>query len=83
MDVKKFIKDKIKEVKEAIGTEKAISALSGGVDSSTCTFLAHKAISNNLRVVFIDDGLMREKEAEVVRIAYEITPKPPATIEYI
>lgn len=66
MDVEKFIDEKIGEIKKTIGDEKAISALSGGVDSSTCTVLAHKAIGNNLKVIFIDDGLMRESEPEEV-----------------
>ncbi|MFQ5721644.1 MAG: glutamine-hydrolyzing GMP synthase [Candidatus Aminicenantales bacterium] len=71
MDTKKFIKAKIEEIKATIGSEKAISALSGGVDSSTCTVLAHKAVGDNLKVIFIDDGLMREKEAEEVKTAFE------------
>jgi GMP synthase (glutamine-hydrolysing) len=67
MFVKKYIEEKVKEIKETIGNERAISALSGGVDSSTCTVLAHRAIGDNLKVIFIDDGLMREKEPEEVR----------------
>ncbi len=66
MDVKKFIEEKIQEIKETIGSEQAISALSGGVDSSVCTLLAYRAISSNVKAIFIDDGLMREKEAEEV-----------------
>lgn len=66
MDVKEFVEDKIKEIKATVRSERAISALSGGVDSSTCTVLAHRAIEENLKVIFIDDGLMREKEAEEV-----------------
>lgn len=67
MDEQKFIEEKLEEIKAVIGSEKAISALSGGVDSSACTVLAHKAIGPNLKVIFIDDGLMREKEPEDVR----------------
>jgi len=67
MEEEKFIEEKIQEVKATVGSEKAISALSGGVDSSTCTVLAHRAIGDNLKVIFIDDGLMRENEAEEVK----------------
>jgi len=67
MEVKKFIEEKIKEIKETVGKEKAISALSGGVDSSTCTLLAHRALGEKLRVIFIDDGLMRENESADVK----------------
>jgi len=62
----KFIKEKIKEIKEVVGKEKALSVLSGGVDSSTVTILGHKALGKNLKVVFINNGLMREKEPENV-----------------
>lgn len=64
--MKEFIEEKIQEIKATVGSEKAISALSGGVDSSTCTVLAHRAIGDNLKIIFIDDGLMREKEPEDV-----------------
>jgi len=66
MDEGKFIEEKIVEIKANVGSERAISALSGGVDSSTCTVLAHRAIGPNLKVIFINDGLMREKEPEQV-----------------
>lgn len=73
MDVSKFIQEKFEEIKMAVESEKAISALSGGVDSSTCTVLAHRAIGDNLKVIFIDDGLMREDEPqEVSRIFSDI-----------
>lgn len=63
MNEKRFIEEKIREIRETVGADRAISALSGGVDSSTCTVLAHKAVGAKLKVVFIDDGLMREREA--------------------
>lgn len=67
MDVKRFIDQKVEEIQRTVGSEKAISALSGGVDSSACTVLAHWAIGENLKVVFIDDGLMREDEPDDVK----------------
>lgn len=67
VNVKKFIDHKVEEVKKTVGTEKAISALSGGVDSSACTVLAHWAIGDDMQVVFIDDGLMREGEPQEVK----------------
>jgi GMP synthase (glutamine-hydrolysing) len=66
MDEKMFIEEKIGEIKETVGQNKAISALSGGVDSSACTVLAHRAIGSNMIAIFIDDGLMREDEPEDV-----------------
>lgn len=62
MNYKKFINEKIKEIREIIGQEKALSVLSGGVDSSTVTILVWRAIGNQLKTVFVDNGLMRENE---------------------
>jgi GMP synthase (glutamine-hydrolysing) len=67
VDAKKFIEDKVQEIQTTVGSEKAISALSGGVDSSACTVLAHRAIGEKLKVIFIDDGLMRADEPEDVK----------------
>ena len=66
MDYKEFIDEKIKEVKDIVGNEIAISALSGGVDSSTVTVLGHKAIGDRLKTYFIDNSLMREGEPQRV-----------------
>jgi GMP synthase (glutamine-hydrolysing) len=66
METEKFIEQKIHEIKNKVGAEKAISALSGGVDSSVCTVLAHKALGERLKVIFIDDGLMRQDEGQHV-----------------
>ena len=47
-----FIKDAIQKIKEQIGDEKAIIALSGGVDSSVCSVLVQEAIGDNLIAIF-------------------------------
>jgi len=73
VDVQKFIEEKIAEIKNIVGQDKAISALSGGVDSSACTVLAHRALGDNLKIIFIDDGLMRHNEPrDVVEIFGEL-----------
>ncbi|UCE16578.1 MAG: glutamine-hydrolyzing GMP synthase [Candidatus Bathyarchaeota archaeon] len=66
MNVRRFIEKSLKEIKEIVYENKVISACSGGVDSTTATFLVHKAIGENLIAVFIDDGLRREGEPEFV-----------------
>jgi GMP synthase (glutamine-hydrolysing) len=71
MTGKQFIEDKIAEIKKTVGSGTAISALSGGVDSSTCTVLAWRALGRRLKVIFIDDGLMRAGEPEQVRADFE------------
>ncbi|MEK7617029.1 MAG: glutamine-hydrolyzing GMP synthase [Patescibacteria group bacterium] len=62
-----FVKNLIKDVKDSIGNEKAICALSGGVDSSVAALLIHKAIEDNLTSFYIDSGLMREGETDTLR----------------
>jgi len=66
MDYGNFVKEKIEEIRAACGEEKAINALSGGVDSSTVTMLGHKALGDRLKTVFIDTGVMRQDEPETV-----------------
>ncbi len=66
LDTKKFIKNEILKIKHKVGKARAICATSGGVDSMVCTFMAHRALSKNLIALFIDDGLMREKEPQTV-----------------
>lgn len=70
MDPKKFIDKQVTEIKKTIGNNQAISALSGGVDSSVATVLAHRALGSQLKAIFIDNGLMRENEPEEVRAAF-------------
>ena len=66
LDTELFINEKVREIKAAVGAGMAINALSGGVDSSVVTMLGHKALGERLRTVFIENGLMREGEAEQV-----------------
>lgn len=65
-EAKKFIEEKLSEVKKIVGDKNAVVATSGGVDSATCAFLAHRALGEKLTVIFIDDGLMREDEPNIV-----------------
>ncbi len=67
MDYGKFVEEKVREIKDIVGNKVAVSALSGGVDSSAVTLLGHKALGKQLHTVFIDDGLMRDKEPEQVK----------------
>jgi len=65
-----FIETAVEEVKRTINGGKAIVALSGGIDSSTVTALAAKALGGNLTAVFVDHGFMREGEPEFVEQAF-------------
>ena len=63
---KEFVNEQVKVLKEIIGKEKALIAVSGGVDSSTCAVLTHQAIGDNLICIMLDDAFMREGEPEEV-----------------
>lgn len=63
---KEFIDDAVKKIKDEITDEKAVIALSGGVDSSVCSVLVGESIGDNLTAIFVNHGLLRKGEAEQV-----------------
>ena len=74
---KRFVDIQVKKIREIIGREKALIAVSGGVDSSTCAVLTHIAIGDNLVCVILDDAFMRKGEPEKVA---ETLSKPPLNL---
>lgn len=66
-DIPSFVEDQISFINESIGGEKAIVAVSGGVDSTVSAILANKAIGEELLCFFIDDNFMRLGEGEQVK----------------
>jgi len=81
LDVKEFIRNKIKEISETVGSDYVICALSGGVDSSVVTMLAYKALGKRLITYFIDNGLMREGEPKKVVSLFKSLGVPIKVIE--
>ncbi|MCE5178153.1 MAG: glutamine-hydrolyzing GMP synthase [Porphyromonadaceae bacterium] len=61
-----FITTTVEELKEQLGNDKVILALSGGVDSSVTAVLLNKSIGKNLTCIFVDHGLLRKNEFETV-----------------
>jgi len=61
-----FIDEQVKGISSLVGDGCAINALSGGVDSSAVTMLAHKALGDRLKTYFIDNGLMRKGEPQKI-----------------
>ena len=61
-----FIDSTVAELKQMLGNDKVILALSGGVDSSVTAVLLHRAIGENLTCIFVDHGLLRKNEFENV-----------------
>ncbi len=66
LNPKKFIEEKIREIRKIVADETAINALSGGVDSSVVTLLGHQALQDKLKTYFIDHGMMREGEPDYI-----------------
>ena len=64
---KNFIEKQVAAIREQVGDKKVLLGLSGGVDSSVCAALIHKAIGNNLICVFVNHGLLRKGEFEQVQ----------------
>ncbi len=69
-----FLETEIMRVREKVGPAAAgrsvICGLSGGVDSSVCAALLHKAIGPQLHCIFIDTGLLRKNERELVETTF-------------
>jgi GMP synthase (glutamine-hydrolysing) len=66
-----FIEGQVDLIREQVGDDQVICALSGGVDSAVAALLVHKAVGEQLTCVFVDHGLLRKDEAEQVVEAFE------------
>ncbi len=66
LDPKAFIADQAESLRKTVGDGIAVVALSGGVDSSVVTMLAHRALGPRLKAYFIQNGIMRAGEPEAV-----------------
>ena len=71
LNVKAYIKNEIEAIRAQVGDKKVLLAMSGGVDSSVCAVLLHKAIGKNLTCVFVDHGCMRLNEAKEVKKVFK------------
>jgi len=59
----------VDQIRQQVGDQRVLSAVSGGVDSSVATALAHRAVGDQLAAVFVDHGMLRQGEAsQVVQI---------------
>ena len=61
-----FIDEAIGSIRERVGADRVICGLSGGVDSSVAAVLIHRAIGDQLTCIFVDNGMLRQGEAQEV-----------------
>lgn len=66
-----YVDETIASLKEQIGDQKVVMALSGGVDSTVAATLIHRAIGDRLYCIFVDNGLLRKGEFEQVLEGYK------------
>ncbi|HDX6329163.1 glutamine-hydrolyzing GMP synthase [Campylobacter fetus] len=67
-----FAKKEVQAIREKVGNDKVLCAVSGGVDSSVVAALLAHAIPDNLIVVFVDNGLFRTNEAKQVEEMFKL-----------
>jgi len=65
--MKSFVESAVASIREQVGDDQVICALSGGVDSSVVAVLLHNAIGSRLHCIFVNNGLLRKGEAESVQ----------------
>jgi GMP synthase (glutamine-hydrolysing) len=66
-----FVEQSVKSLRQRLGDDKVVMALSGGVDSTVAAILVHQAIGKNLYCIFVDNGLLRKDEFEQVLHSYQ------------
>ena len=70
-----FVEEAVADIRAQVGDQTVVLGLSGGVDSSVVAALIHKAIGDRLTCVFVNHGLLRKYEPEMVRQIFEDTFK--------
>ena len=72
---KDWIEAAVSDIKAKIGKDRALCALSGGVDSTVAAYLVHRAIGKQLTCIYVDTGLMRKGETEQIKKTFSALPQ--------
>lgn len=65
--MRSYVETAVEQIKQQVGTDRVICALSGGVDSSVAAMLTHRAIGDQLTCLFVDNGVLRAGERDQVQ----------------
>ena len=66
-----FVQEAVERIRAQVGEGRVVCGLSGGVDSTVAAVLVHRAVGDRLTCIFVDNGVMRQDEAEQVRTRFE------------
>lgn len=66
-----FIDSAVRDIRETVGGDRVIGAISGGVDSTVASVMTQRAVGDRLKLLFINNGLLREHESEEVMAAFK------------
>ena len=66
-----FVKEATDRIREQVGQGSVVCGLSGGVDSTVAAMLIHRAIGDRLTCIFVDNGVLRQDEAQQIRTRFE------------
>ncbi|MEM3833587.1 MAG: hypothetical protein QW128_08415 [Thermoprotei archaeon] len=66
-----FVEKQVRLIKEVVGSRRVVAAVSGGIDSAVAAYLSWLSVPDNLDVIFLDTGFMREDESNEVRSLFE------------
>lgn len=75
-----FIEETVQKVRAQVGNKRVICGLSGGVDSAVCAALLVKAIGSQVACIYVDNGMMREGETDLVRHTFRDWFKADLTV---
>jgi len=64
--MRSYVDTAVEQIRQQVGTERVICALSGGVDSSVAAALTHRAVGDQLTCIFVDNGVLRTGERDQV-----------------
>ncbi len=78
-----FVNEAIERIREQVGDGSVVCGLSGGVDSTVAAVLLHRAIGERLTCIFVDNGVMRQDEAEQIKARFESLALPLVFVDAV